>query len=637
MQGVGAAALPGGSAQSGGEARQEERVRRAGGVARQDVVSDDVWRAGGTARQAGGACAVQPAAARGAFESKLFAIHVAVLVAGAAMLVASAFHGAVWFDESYSIAIAWHSFADIWRIGANDVHPVLFYWCLHVLYLAFGLNVLAYRLFTVAGIVALGVLGVTHVRRDFGPRVGVLFSFFVLFAPCSAYLGLQIRMYSWAAFAVAVVFLYAYRIYARADGRAPLGWWFALFGASLAAAYLHYYAVIAAFVVNLLLLVGLLAHRRTRMRDLKRFAIGAALVVCAFVPWLAALLGQVGNVSSGFWISFDFPESLFEILGFPLVSESVWDVLAGAQGEFMSTLGYVLVGLAVVWFVAVLVFALYRMFTGREKGKRADVRELLHAREGKRDRATSVSGAMEEQGNATPVPEATMAERAQEHARECASALPQVRPELAAFAVYVGMILVVLLASAAMQQLILYCRYLFVAEGVFLLAAALALVRLDSRMLTGTACALVLAFSCFSQVVLVADDYDEANAAPVEYYESIVAYAQEENADGEALVVSGDIGIAGVLAVTSPDIPQVYLDVYGTRAAYEAYAPVLDIVDSLDEAVEETSGYFVLLNTESDAAGAYSFAEEHNAEVVEVQTFYRPYNDLCFTIALLYR
>ena len=61
------------------------------------------------------------------------AFHILLLVAGAAFLLTDAFHGNVWFDESYSVGIANHSFADIWYYSSGDVHPVLIYWALHVL------------------------------------------------------------------------------------------------------------------------------------------------------------------------------------------------------------------------------------------------------------------------------------------------------------------------------------------------------------------------------------------------------------------------------------------------------------------------------------------------------------------------
>ena len=92
-------------------------------------------------------------ALRAFFEGVPF--HVALVVAGALFLLVGAFHGNVWFDESYSVGIAGHSFADIWQIGAGDVHPVLYYGALHAISLVFGQSILAYRLFTLAGAVLL--------------------------------------------------------------------------------------------------------------------------------------------------------------------------------------------------------------------------------------------------------------------------------------------------------------------------------------------------------------------------------------------------------------------------------------------------------------------------------------------------
>ena len=114
---------------------------------------------------------------------KTKAFHILLLLVGLAFLLTGAFHGNVWFDESYSVAIANHSFADIWDIGSGDVHPVLFYWALHVLNLVFGQNVLVYRLFTVAGTFSLALLGLVMVRHDFGWKTGLLFSLFALFTP----------------------------------------------------------------------------------------------------------------------------------------------------------------------------------------------------------------------------------------------------------------------------------------------------------------------------------------------------------------------------------------------------------------------------------------------------------------------
>ena len=62
-------------------------------------------------------------------------LHIAIIITGSIFIGLSIFHSNMWFDESYSVALARHSFAEIWQIGGNDVHPILYYFCLHVLYL----------------------------------------------------------------------------------------------------------------------------------------------------------------------------------------------------------------------------------------------------------------------------------------------------------------------------------------------------------------------------------------------------------------------------------------------------------------------------------------------------------------------
>ena len=74
-------------------------------------------------------------------------LHIAVIILGIIFLSICAFHTTLWFDESYSVAIAKHNFADIWNITGNDVHPPLYYWALHIIFLIFGNNILAFRIF----------------------------------------------------------------------------------------------------------------------------------------------------------------------------------------------------------------------------------------------------------------------------------------------------------------------------------------------------------------------------------------------------------------------------------------------------------------------------------------------------------
>ena len=78
-------------------------------------------------------------------------LHIAVIIIGIIFLAIPIFHSNLWFDESYSVAICNHNFLDIWKIGAYDVHPILYYFVLHIINIIFGNNIMIYRLFSWTG------------------------------------------------------------------------------------------------------------------------------------------------------------------------------------------------------------------------------------------------------------------------------------------------------------------------------------------------------------------------------------------------------------------------------------------------------------------------------------------------------
>ena len=216
-------------------------------------------------------------------EKNLKYIHIAIILLGIIFISIPIFHQNLWFDESYSVGMANKSFADIWSIGSNDVHPVLYYWILHIVYLLFGPNIYIYRILSMIPIAILGILGYTHIRKDFGEKVGLLFSFFVFFLPIMCVYSGEIRMYTWAMLLVSLMAIYAYRIYknslqpqeklteeekTKAQNNQtekekkkiikPKGFYknwilFAVF--SLTASYTHYYGLATAGIINLALFI----------------------------------------------------------------------------------------------------------------------------------------------------------------------------------------------------------------------------------------------------------------------------------------------------------------------------------------------------------------------------------------------
>lgn len=243
--------------------------------------------------------------------------HLLLIVLGALFTLAPLFHTSIWFDESYSVAIARHPFAEIWAIDSHDVHPVFYYFVLHVLYLIFGDNILVYRLFSWVCLVLLGVFGYTHIRKSFGDRIGLLFSFFVFFFPVNvAYAG-EIRMYTLVMLLVTVAGYYAWRIH-EAEDNAIMPWIvFSLM--TILSAYTHYYGLIAAAMMNCILLVEGVVDCVKLKRLSKRLGmwfIFAFVQIGAYMPWLLTLLSQMATVKNSFWITFYFPWTVLEMAQF---------------------------------------------------------------------------------------------------------------------------------------------------------------------------------------------------------------------------------------------------------------------------------------------------------------------------------
>ena len=621
------------------------------------------------------------AGAQGVLSSRWF--HLVVLALGSAFVLVGAFHGYIWFDESYSVAIANHSFSEIWRIGSGDVHPVLFYWALHALNLVFGQNILAYRLFTVLGSVALASLGYTHVRRDFGWKPGVLFTAFVLFIPYTAIMATEIRMYSWATFSVMLCALTAWRIACalrepasegfaaevqkRAQGKrllagAPLSWWVVFALSSLTSAYLHYFGAMSAFMVNLLLLVFCInrAARRRGAAALGVLVASAAIQVALYAPWLMVLVHQMGVVSNTYWANMVFPVTYIEFATYPVRTSFVHFALEGSYGAVPQVVGRVLLAATLVWLCAWAIWSLVRLvkphvLSGEraEDGSRAAMgkaagREDFRGRAavGSADEGSSCSANAPDDGgelpaNFAPEPESPRAQRDSPSRRFALwASRDSIAPVLCALAIYLGVFAISFSASILMDSLIVYYRYLGVAIGPLLFAAVMLLSRIRSRVLVGAACAILLSVSALNMTLLVGDFYSSDNQEALDEVRQTVDRVTQEN-DGKApLVVSSDIGYISLTTLAYPDVPQTYMDWQkgNWNLAYEAYSPTLTCKNSWEEIFDGYHGPIVVLGQTQNGVmsrDVEDLSKRDGFELRESGTRYRPYERAWFTVAVI--
>lgn len=562
--------------------------------------------------------------------------HGVFIAVGSLFLLLTAFHGDIWFDESYSVAIASQSFSAIWTYGSCDVHPILYYCALHILYLiagvGFGANattlIAVYRVFTVLGAITLALLGYTHIRKDFGTKTGVFFSLLVVGMPFIAFMAVEIRMYTWAMFFVAVCFVYALRIMRTAPQKAPipLHWWILFALSSLASAYLHYFAAIAAFLINLLLLIrlincigkkdkntckascldGKVTEEKISKKDLLTFIVCACLQIAAYAPWLWVLANQISVVSGTYWATFSFPHTVFELLGYPYLTSTIMFALFGSYGVVIQ----VGTALLLVLFLLVLLVTVGRIM------HTAAFNDMV--------KHTAISGII----------------------------------------VYVGVLAIGCVASLLMGQLIVYYRYLSVALGPLVLSLSLVLAYTKPGILVKAFFALTILIALINQALLIYDDYSLENQKPLtKFVDAVSSCVEENNADesgangstsendgnctgksdndkSDALVLSSDIGFMGVTSVLYPEIDQTYLDWqpgnWGT--AYRVYEPALRSVKSWDEALKDYEGEFVVIGQTRNGSipkDVLDIAAKDGVEKLSVETYYRPYERTFFTIAIM--
>ena len=236
-------------------------------------------------------------------------LHLVVLVLGTALMFSGCFHSAVWFDESYTVGMMNQSFGDMLRISVADVHPPFYYIALWLFTRVFGCSAVAMRLFSALCASTLGVLGYTHIRKDFGARTGLYFSLFLFLFGALFISASDIRMYTLAPLLVALMFIYCCRYWRSGFTDTHARVLYILF--ALLAAYTHWYALAAAVVTALFLIYPYWKSGR-----LLRWFVDAAFLLGLYIPGFFIFYTQATRVAGGFWISFSYPDILFDTLRF---------------------------------------------------------------------------------------------------------------------------------------------------------------------------------------------------------------------------------------------------------------------------------------------------------------------------------
>lgn len=252
----------------------------------------------------------------------LLGISVLMLAKSAAMC----FSNDIWYDELFTVGMAEHSYGELVRFTAADVHPPLYYCIVKFfedlckLIVPSAGTVIPAKLVSVLPYFILFAYAVTLIRRRWGVFAGGLFLFCVTAMPQLSAYTVEARMYGWALLFVTAAFLHADALTVMDGGGnaqdAGIAGWettsaekrqsrfrfahgAALVFYGLAAAYTQYFACVAVGMVYLYLLLMLWRQDKKRVRE---WLVLAEVSAAGYVPWLFVLAGQISAVRENYWI-----------------------------------------------------------------------------------------------------------------------------------------------------------------------------------------------------------------------------------------------------------------------------------------------------------------------------------------------
>ena len=236
------------------------------------------------------------------FSERLWLLCLLTAAVGVLLQIVSIFSKETWVDEAFSLAMIRHDYAEMIELTARDVHPPLYYIILKsgveavqliwpaapAVYLAKMISFLPYGL--------LLIFCVTKVRRRWGLEVMGLWAVCIVAMPRMIVYGVEIRMYSYALLFVTIAYFCTDELM-RADN---IRTWILFTAMALAAAYTHYFALVAAGALYFMLLLHFLTGRQTK--QVVWTVLSGLTVAAGYLPWLLIFIRQLRTVGGDYWI-----------------------------------------------------------------------------------------------------------------------------------------------------------------------------------------------------------------------------------------------------------------------------------------------------------------------------------------------
>lgn len=201
----------------------------------------------------------------------------------------------IWFDEAYTLSLIQHDYGEIIEILKTDMHPPLYFLSLKLFCEVFGYTTICSKLFSYFGYLAILILGITVIKRQFGNRCGIIYIIAVGAMPSTYLFSVQQRSYTWAIFFITLCYLASVR-YIETGGSLDC---VILAISALLAGYNHIYALVTVGVCIGFLNIYILIKRRKLLYKL----LAADLIMAiGYSFWLFILIKQTRDAAGNYWL-----------------------------------------------------------------------------------------------------------------------------------------------------------------------------------------------------------------------------------------------------------------------------------------------------------------------------------------------
>ncbi|MBE5918595.1 MAG: glycosyltransferase family 39 protein [Pseudobutyrivibrio ruminis] len=205
------------------------------------------------------------------------------------------FDEALWLDEAFTGNIIRLNIPGLLEATAKDVHPPLYYIITKAFCAIVGEKGWSLHFVSIVPLAVILVFSLTVIWNKFGAEAALIVMTFTSISDAALRFNVEIRMYSWAAMLVFFSYYYFYNI--LVENRVRDWVLFSVF--SLAAAYTHYYALIAVAFFYAFLFFRNIVQRK----DIKRILTTIVVAVVVYLPWLIVLVKSLTARINNYWIT----------------------------------------------------------------------------------------------------------------------------------------------------------------------------------------------------------------------------------------------------------------------------------------------------------------------------------------------